>query len=133
MQEILQREGYFVKEAFRLGADDFITKPFNKGQILKVVKSLLVPPVENALNEAAVTNYCQVNIDKFSCGETLQHSLFVQLSETKFVKIAFKGQILDPERVLVYKKKGVTSLHMRAEDYSDYVSLQNKIRSGKIE
>ncbi|MES2857486.1 MAG: response regulator, partial [Bdellovibrionota bacterium] len=122
-------EIFEMKQAFELGANDFFTKPFNFKAILWSVGKLVRP--NETRNDIAFESeqfgdiqtvasnkekFCRVPIQDFVSSSGVQITVYVKLSEEKYIRVAHKGDILPPDKVESYKAKGVEHLYARKED-----------------
>jgi putative nucleotidyltransferase with HDIG domain len=115
-----------TKDAFELGAKGFIAKPFKNNELHAVIESVLPTeapkfPVTNP-NETR-QEYCKVSIDEFVAKPKIDFDVYIKLSETKIIKIAYKGQEIQRDKVEHYKEKGVKYLYILREDFSKLVSF----------
>lgn len=114
-----------TQQAFELGADDFMTKPFSYKDILSSVGKILDPKSdaskEKAENEEA--KFCRIPIEDFVSSAGVQINVYVKLGDSKFVRVAHKGDQLPVDRVETYKHKGVTYLYARKEDFGRLVGF----------
>lgn len=126
-----------AKAAIKQGARYFLNKPFKYGDLISGIddilgaeKSLVLP-----LPSGDDHDYCKISIAEFVVGKKLQFDVFVRLSSTKYVKIAFKDEEILKERIKNYKEKGVTHLYILKKDFGalvDFnVSLAKKVNSSQ--
>jgi response regulator RpfG family c-di-GMP phosphodiesterase len=127
-----------TQQAFDLGADDFFAKPFNYKDILKAVEKIISPKSlkakEPVIDEQG--QYCQVPIEDFISNAGVQISIYIRLSEHKYVCVAHKGDVLPADRIESYKQKGVTSLFARKDEFAklvgfnlDFSKIKNESKS----
>lgn len=120
-----------TKQAFELGANGFLTKPFNR----KDIREALVRLFENAAEEENERQYCRIPIEDFVSSAGFQINVYAKLSESKFVRVAHKGDLIPNERIETYQKKGVNFLYAKKEEFSKVVGfnieLSNCISSSK--
>lgn len=108
-------------EAYQLGADEFIAKPFARGELLAAIERCLGPTPKLGTDESA--DYCRIGIEDFLSGRQIQFDIFIRLSEQRYVKVATCGEDLTLERVRAYRSKGVHYLHLRRDDFRKYVGF----------
>ncbi len=112
-----------TKEAYDLGADEFIPKPFKREELLEAVKVCLDEkdaPQPTVTQEA---DYCKLGIDDFTSGKQILYDIFIRLSSDKFVKIAHQGEDLPMDQVRAYKAKNIRFLYMKKEDFRKYIGF----------
>jgi len=114
-------------EAFRMGADGFIPKPFKKNEILEAVQKCLKVEISAPVAES-IEEYCKLNIDDFVSGKQLKYDIFIQIVN-KYIKIAHNGEDLPPDRINHYKSKGLHFLYMKKEDFARYAGMNLSLLS----
>jgi putative nucleotidyltransferase with HDIG domain len=126
-------------EAHEMGADAFLSKPIDRDELTGAIDRCLKrggAEVKQDLEDMDVEDaFCRLGIEDFVSGRQILFSIFVRLSDTKYVKIAHKGEDLSIERVRSYRGKGVRFLYMRREDFRTYVgfnlTLTKVVRTAK--
>lgn len=109
-------------EAYQLGADEFLAKPFERDDLMKAIKRCLNPVADpNAGQEEE--SYCKLALEDFMSGRQVLFSIYIRLAEDKFVRIANKGEDLTSDQINSYRKKGVSFLYLRQEDFRTYVGF----------
>lgn len=118
-----------AQDAFEIGADDFLAKPFSKEDLMATLRTVLKLPPEGLLQQVANVdlNYCRVLIEEFTSGSKLKVDLFLRLSEAKYLRVAKKDSLLAPERVISYKKRGLSYFYIKKEDFAAYVGFNLQI------
>lgn len=123
-----------AKEASELGASGFLTKPFIKDDLLKVLYNAinsqeahgLRTTAESTFGEVSSENlqeFSKISIDDFVSGSEIKYNIFIQLSEKKFVRIAYEGQNISLDRIKTYKEKGIAFLYLRLADFQKYLQF----------
>jgi two-component system, response regulator, stage 0 sporulation protein F len=114
-----------TKQAFELGARAFLAKPFKREELVSVLRSACdLSGAKELLEEAdSSEDYCRIDIDQFISGKTLNFEIFMQLSKTKYIKVAQKGEDITLSRVRAFRNKGVVSLYIRKHDFGTYVGF----------
>lgn len=89
-------------------------------------------------------DYFPVPIDDFLSESLLKFTIYIKISDDKFIKIAEAGTSIEKEKIEEYKSKSVKSLYITSDDYKKYLQLnirltrtlamepEYKIRSTKI-
>ena len=119
-----------TKAAFALGAKGFLAKPFMHEELMSVLKNAGVTAQPKEKEKAAKRSdddasatYCRISIDQFISGKKIHFPIFISITETKYIKVAHKGEDIDLDRIHSFKSKGVEFLHIRTEDFAQYVGL----------
>lgn len=108
------------RQAYQLGADGFLNKPFNKEDFLKaILMSLSKKEGDQVISDEL--DYIQVPLVEFITGSVLKVDLYLRISSSKYLKIGNKGAKVEKEQFEAYLRKGVTWLYMRKEDFALYV------------
>ncbi len=111
-----------TQEAYDLGADEFLPKPFEPEDVLGAIKNISTE--SNQIKNTDVDYlYCKVDIDQFITGREIAYNVYVRLSNIKYVKIANKGQDIPADRIPTLKSRGVDYLYLKKEDYKHYVGF----------
>src|ERR1039457_1386421 len=66
-------------------------------------------------------DYARVPIEEFVSGSTVNVDVFIQLSDSKYVKVVKAGDSLNIERLSSYTQKHVSCLFVRKVDYAKYI------------
>jgi response regulator RpfG family c-di-GMP phosphodiesterase len=113
-----------TQTAYQLGADEFLTKPFQNTELHMVIRGLLSPEKKNVVGGDNLDEvFCKVSIDEFVSKSIIEFDVFVRLSEKKYVKIGVAGDRIPVERIASYQEKGISYLHIRREDFPKLVSF----------
>ncbi|MBT4761659.1 MAG: response regulator [Bdellovibrionaceae bacterium] len=120
-----------TKTAFELGANEFLTKPFEDDELLEKINSLLKSPNETEdpakKKELEKPVYCKVSIEDFVSDKDIDLDIFIRLSKEKYIKIAHKGGKLPEDQIRKYKEKGVTQLYIKKEDFAKIIDFNVKL------
>jgi len=115
-----------TKRAHELGADDFLAKPFETGEILEIARRICAEKIKaNSAPELArrpPSEFCKVSIEEFVAAKTLNFDVYVQLG-SRFVKIGRKGDQIPVDRIQAYSSKGLKHLHVKKDDFRQLVSF----------
>lgn len=112
-----------TQKAYELGADDFFTKPFSYQGILKSVDRLLRPGSLPAQPEDPGALFCRIPIEDFVSSTGVQINVYIKLSDSKYVRVAHKGDQIPSERVENYKSKGLSYVYAKKEDFCRLVGF----------
>ncbi|MGZ3687454.1 MAG: response regulator [Bdellovibrionota bacterium] len=112
-----------TQEAYELGADEFISKPFKKEELLRVVDKWLRDGSSQVEARNLDDDFCRLSIDDFILGHGVRCDIYVRLSEVKYVKIAHGGANIPLEITKALKARGVRYLHVVKEDFRNYVGF----------
>jgi DNA-binding response OmpR family regulator len=103
-------------EAYALGADDFITKPFHYKDAIACIDRLLAADFGSEAGPIVDPQFCRVKIEDFLSEQGVQYDVYIRLSGSKYIRVAHKGMVLDAGRVRNYILKGVGALFVRKAD-----------------
>lgn len=128
-----------TKQAFDLGADDFLTKPIQLHDLRDSVVRVLAPPqgADKPMVKSTDDEYCKLPIEDFISNSKVNIALFVRLSSSKYVRVAHLGDQLEGNRVETYRQKGLTYLYCKKADFAKVVDfnldlLRKLDKTGKI-
>ena len=120
-----------TKQAFEMGASEFLNKPFTRKDIRESIERVF----ETNSSSDHDRNYCRIPIEDFVSSSGFQVNVYAKLSDTKFVRVAHKGDLIPAERVETYQKKGVNFLYAKKEEFAKVVGfnleLSNFISTSK--
>jgi putative nucleotidyltransferase with HDIG domain len=116
-------EIYNATQAYELGANEFIPKPFKKEELLSAITSCLQNPNFNQEVDIVADEYCKLSLVDFISGKNLPTDVYLRLSDKKFIKIAHKGDLFPVEQLEKFKKFGLIHLHMRKVEFNEYVGF----------
>ena len=125
-----------VKEAFNLGAQAFLTKPFKEGDLLEKLNE--IENYNNFINrpEAEIVledHFGRIPIDEFVTGKKIVYPIYLKLSESKFVKIAHTGEDLSLNKIEHLKKNGVSFFYLENTDFRNYISRNIKMAKNLLQ
>lgn len=112
-----------TQQAFDLGADEFFTKPFSYKAILKAIETLLVHKGKPTIPEDQASEFCRIPIEDFVSSAGVQINIYIKLSDSKYVRVAHKGDPIPLDRVENYKTKGLSYLYAKKEDFGRLVGF----------
>lgn len=118
-----------TQSAYDLGAKEFISKPFKNMEFLDLINKVVNQGDTKLEVVEGGESYCKLLIDEFVSGKKVEFDIFVKLSETKYVKIAHKGEAVMKDRLLHYKEKGVKYLYITKEGFAQIVGFNLNIAS----
>lgn len=110
-------------EAYRLGADDFLLKPFQAEDILRSIRKCLNRESTPDEGEDLDRSYCRIPLGDFVTGSRIHFNVFLRISARKYVRIAYKGEDLSMDRIRTYQLKGVLYVYVTREDFGKYVGF----------
>ena len=153
-------------EATRLGAADFLTKPFNNQDLLSVVQrhakvdqalpddikesfesqefksqeTIVVKPDKVLLpgeiisTETIPNGFKEVKFENIITGQFLPFALYIQIynqsSQRYFLrKISNENTVLTTGLWTILQKRGLGSVYIREQNYSDYLEYFNAVKS----
>ena len=118
---------------------EFLRKPFKADMITNAIERCLhgdatpaiATPPGGELSEAqpARTQYCPIHIDEFISTTKLHSDVYVKLTNSRFIKVAHKGETIPVERLKTYRDKQVEYLYVTFEDFGKYVDFTIKVAS----
>lgn len=120
-------------EAYEMGVDGFLLKPFQQKDLLTTLEDALSSkakaPASGATgNEASVKElYCGIPVGEFVSGREIRYPIFLKLSESKFVRIAFCGEDLSSAKIAELQQKGIRFLYLQREDFKQYVAFASRL------
>lgn len=118
-------------DAHELGAEEFLPKPFQREDLIRSINRCLKPQAKGGAVQDQTT-FCRMAIDDFSSGRQILFSVYIRLAETKFIKVAARGEDLSLDRIRAYKEKGVRYLYMEDQDFRTYVGFDLKLTDTQV-
>lgn len=114
-------------EAFELGADDFISKPFSVSDFLKLIYRHCEPrsKTEEKIDRSA--DFFGVHVDEFISSTKLLYDVYIKLNNFKYVKVAVVDDVLDSSVIAAYKERGIEYLYIGKEDYRLYLGFNMEV------
>jgi response regulator RpfG family c-di-GMP phosphodiesterase len=109
--------------AHELGANEFLSKPFERTELEHAITRCIT----QHKSEDPEVVYSRVSISDFLSGRQIVYSVFMRLSESKYVKIARKGEDLSVERIKLYRDKGISHLYLLRDDFRKYIGFSLKM------
>ena len=121
------------KAALDLGANGFLPKPFKADTLLGVIEDAINPQAKSDKKDSPNTiKFCQVHISEFISSTHLVSDLYVRIAETKYVKVAHRGDAIPVERLKVYQERKVDFLYVALEDFSRYVDFNIRVSQSAV-
>ncbi|MGZ3692855.1 MAG: HD domain-containing phosphohydrolase [Bdellovibrionota bacterium] len=112
-----------VEAADRKGADKFLSKPFTNAELTAGIAALFYSSAPLELPADLDPLYAKLGIDDFITGRQVKFDIFVRLSSEKYILIAHQGEDISPDRILIYKTKGIKYLYLKKDDFHKYLEL----------
>lgn len=116
-------------EAAKIGADGFLAKPFKFDDVEKLIKDILSGQ-KKSLEGDVDDQYCRVSVENFITGSNINFNIFHRITNTKYIKIANRGEDIVDSRIENYKSKGMRNLYLTKSDYAKYVGFNISLRKG---
>lgn len=119
-----------AQDAYRLGATEFVTKPFHGGALVEAVRSCFdtnPKPFHPTFAGMPSSTHCPIHIDEFIASTRLVSDIYVRLGDDKYIKVAYRGDRIPVERLRVYKDKQVEFLYVSVTDFGAYVNFNFKV------
>ncbi len=114
---------YEVKEALDLGCYGFLAKPVSMKDLRLTIKNALAGENQNITDK----DYARIPIDAFISGKQVLVSVYIRLTDGRFLKLAHSGSDIDMARVHALKEKGATELWIEKEEIPKYVEITKKL------
>lgn len=108
------------QEAIDLGCFGFLAKPVSKTELLQVVKNALSSDPADKITEK---DYARISLDTFLSGSKADFSIYVKMTNTRFLKIAHTGDDIDLPRMQELCSRGVKELWIEVKDLGKYMQL----------
>lgn len=118
-------------EALALGAEGFLPKPFRFSDLMETIQNLLGNTVDDTLVHRA-DDFKSVPISTLLSGCEIPFHIYLKMSDTKFIKIAYSGEDISESRLESYKNRGVKSLYLQKEDHSKFLGFNISLTSGVV-
>jgi len=123
------------QEAIELGAFDLLLKPFSTEEldksILRAFPNFLMDSEEKDENLTPdAIPYLEISFEEFLTGHIAPVSVYIKLSDRKFVKIIHEKAKIENDIIEKYKSKGIKSIYVEKKEYSKYLDLS--LRASQI-
>lgn len=122
-----------TREAHNMGVAGFLAKPFNALDLEKILEGFFgVQKAIESPRQDESSKYSKIAIDEFISGKQIKYSIFIRLSDEKFVCVGHQGEDLSPDRIRLFKGKGIHHLYLQNDDFRKYMyfnlELSEKIK-----
>ncbi|MBL7714867.1 MAG: response regulator [Bdellovibrionales bacterium] len=117
-------------DAHELGAEEFLPKPFHREDLIRAINRCLKPQAKGKVEEK--NTFCRLAIDDFRSGRQIQFGIYIRLADTKYIKVAARGEDLSVDRIKAYKERGVRYLYMEDRDFLTYVGFDLKLSDAQV-
>ncbi|MCC7440938.1 MAG: response regulator [Bdellovibrionales bacterium] len=67
------------------------------------------------------SDFCRLSLEDFVSGKRIPYSVWIRISECRYVKIAHANEEIDLPRIKAYKEKNVVHLYLTKEDFVRYL------------
>ena len=138
--ESLKKDDLSVDKLVKMGATEVMVRPFTLDQLRDVleghqtiddlVKNIPKPtgPTDVVKISESDANFTKVKIEEFYTGKAILFNVYIKLSENKYVKILYAGDVFSVERLIRYKEeKGVQYLYFHSSDRKKYIQYCNHL------
>ncbi|NUN05774.1 MAG: response regulator [Bdellovibrio sp.] len=116
-----------TQEAHSLGADEFLAKPFKEEELIEKIRKIFredeTIPAAPAAPIDLDKEFCRLPLEDFVNEKEADYPIYIRMSGAKYIKIAHQGGKLSPDKIALFKEKGVTHLYIRQEDFSKLVGF----------
>lgn len=116
--------------AYDLGAEEFIAKPFKIAELLNLINKILFKKSITENNEPflheGTNQFCRLYIDDFPENNELSFDLFVKLGDSKFVRVAKKGEFVLKDKLQQYREKGVGCFYINHFGLNSLVNFNSE-------
>lgn len=109
-----------VENAFKIGVDELIAKPFDLEAVALVIDYLLDSDRSHGPEHE---NFFSVPIEEFILSKNSDYSIYLKLAG-KHVRVTKSGQDFTEQRLNNFAKKGATHIYLNTEDFAKYTDLQ---------
>ncbi len=115
-----------TQKAHDLGAKDFIPKPFKAADLLSKISALV--QAENSapgltFEKEKDKDFCSLPVEDFLTERNTEYGIFIRVAPDKYVKISHSGGKIPPEKIKIFKDRGVHFLYVRQEDFAHIVGF----------
>jgi len=111
---------YDAQEMMSLGCSGFLTKPVTKNELLESIRLLRE---DSAADNSTGMTFSKIRLDAFLVGHKSPFSIYIKMTDGRFVKVANKDSQLDYERVQRFKKNNVNELWVESSEFPAYLQL----------
>lgn len=113
-----------IKEAYEIGADGFLSKPYKEDDLIFQVEKVLNIGVEE---DGKRHNYLGIAVEEFVAGAQIKYPIYIKLDGESFVKIANVGEDLSSAQVKTFKEKGISEFYLEANDFIKHLNFNVSI------
>ncbi len=115
-----------TQTAASLGAAGFLAKPFHENDLIATIQAVLEGK-QSGISTEPEEVYCRILLSDFVMGSQIPFNVFIRIGTDKYVKIAYKGENIPPEKIKMYMQRNVRYLYIRLEDYTSLVGMNLKL------
>lgn len=109
--------------AIEQGMQGFIPKPFSQEDVLESVNLALKSTTTQSTEPIEHQKYCKIPIHHFLLERGFPFNIYICTPRNRFIKVAHRGEDLEPERVKGFQKVGVQDLFILKKDYLTYLGF----------
>jgi YesN/AraC family two-component response regulator len=111
---------YDAQEMMSLGCSGFLTKPVTKNELLESIRLLRE---DSEAEKSTGMTFSKIRLDSFLVGHKSPFSIYLKMTDGRFVKVANKDSQLESERLQRFKKNNVNELWVETSDFHIYLKL----------
>lgn len=124
-----------TRQAAELGASEFLVKPFHFADIEAAIAHVAQKASAAAVDENIDSQYCKIPLEDFISGSRICFDIYLRISSSRYLKVAYGGEDIAVDRIRSYKTKGLRHLFLSRKDFAKYVgfnlSIAKKLKNTK--
>jgi response regulator RpfG family c-di-GMP phosphodiesterase len=118
-----------------INVDRYLQKPFDFKKLAPTLKDILYRPSKDedvTTRDFKETPFCKIGIKRFAKINYYNCDIYIRLSETKFIKIFKKDELIEVSQLDKYAKKGVDFLYVNPEDFEKLAAHYARILKAEL-